>query len=546
MIRLAARHLVLALTLGVAAASAALAQCPASTPVQGAVPPGPLPVFPPSNWWNLDVSSAPVDPNSASYIAFINNGGTRRLHPDFGGEVAPGSVDIYGMPYAVVDGAQPKQAVTFQYWDESDGVDPATGRGIAFYPIPAQAISAPHWVEGGAPGSIDQRAQGDRHLLLIDCTNHGLYELYNVYYNAAQAQWYAGSGAYFDLNTNGRRPDTWTSADAAGLAIFPGLVRYDEAWNPAVTDIGHAFRVTVRATNSYVYPASHRAGSTAGALPMGARLRLKANVGGVDPALRTADPNVRKVFRAMQKHGLIVADNGSDLFITGSFDTRWNNDILNPAFASLSASDFDVIALGWNPPDGVPALGSVAANPATVVGGNAATGTVTLTAPAPAGGALVTTASASGAVTVPNAVLIAQGAASANFNIATAPVTVTTATTLSASYGGATRTTTVMVMPPPQPVLATLAVSRTSVVGGTSFSATVRLSGPAPSGGAVVILTSANLALVRVPASVVVPAGATATTFTVTTTATRRNRSVTLTASYAGVTRTATVTVTRN
>ena len=99
---------------------------------------------------------------------------------------------------------------------------------------------------------------------IIDCTNRYLYELYNVYYDATQSKWFAGSGAFFDLKTNNRRPDTWTSADAAGLAIFPGLVRYDEAWNAAITDIGHAFRVTVRATNGYVYPASHRAGSTTG------------------------------------------------------------------------------------------------------------------------------------------------------------------------------------------------------------------------------------------------------------------------------------------
>ena len=146
------------------------------------------------------------------------------------------------------------------------------------------------------------------------------------------------------MKTNNRRPDTWTSADAAGLAIFPGLVRYDEAWNDAITDIGHAFRVTVRSTNGYVYPASHRAGSTAGALPMGARLRLKQNVAGQDPVLRTSDPHMQKIFRAMQKYGLIVADNGSDMYITGTFDTRWNNDILNPAFSLLSASDFEVVA----------------------------------------------------------------------------------------------------------------------------------------------------------------------------------------------------------
>jgi len=138
--------LVLGLAWGPIAASNA--QCPATVPAQGAALPAPLPLFPADNWWNADISSAPVDSNSASLIAFINNGGTRKLHPDFGGEASPGSVDIYGMPYAVVDGAQPKQAVTFQYWDESDGVNMATGQGVPFYPIPSQAITEPHWSKG--------------------------------------------------------------------------------------------------------------------------------------------------------------------------------------------------------------------------------------------------------------------------------------------------------------------------------------------------------------------------------------------------------------
>jgi len=204
-------------------------------------------------WWNVDVSAAPVDPNSAGYIAFIDNGGTRRLHPDFGAEVSPGSVGIYGMPYAIVDGNEPKQPVTFQYWDESDGVDTSSGQGLPFYPIPAEAIAQPHWIEGGDAGNVDLRSQEDRHLIIVDCTHKYLYELYNVFYDAAHGKWLAGSGAFFDMKTNNRRPDGWTSADAAGLAILPGLVRYDEAWNPAVADIGHAFRVTVRATNGYVY-----------------------------------------------------------------------------------------------------------------------------------------------------------------------------------------------------------------------------------------------------------------------------------------------------
>ena len=362
----------LLLACGLLACLPALAQtCPGSVPAQGA--PAPANLFPADNWWNTDISTAPVDKHSTSYIAFINNGGTRRLHPDFGGEESPGSTAIYGFPYAVVDGSQPLQSVTFDYWDESDGVNMQTGAGVPFYPIPTQAISQQHWVEGGAPGSVDQRNDADRHLLIVDCTNRRLYELYNVWYSTAQQQWFAGSGAYFDMTRNDRRPEGWTSADAAGLAIFPGLVRYDEAANSAVADIHHAFRVTVRTSNGHVYPASHTAGATAGALPMGARLRLKQTVNGVDPVTRTSDPVARKIFRAMQRYGLIVADNGSDMYISGTFDVRWNNSALNPAFSALQASDFEVVQRGWKP---VPSL-SVA--DAAIAEGNAGTQTLAFT-----------------------------------------------------------------------------------------------------------------------------------------------------------------------
>jgi hypothetical protein len=142
------------------------------------------------------------------------------------------------------------------------------------------------------------------------------------------------------MSTFNRRPEGWTSADAAGLAILPGLVRFEEAMSGR--DIRHAFRVTVRATNGYVWPASHRAGSTSGALPMGARLRLKAT-----KDLSAYPPYIQRIFRAMQVYGLIVADNGSDMYITGAMDSRWNNGQLNPAFQGLTAGDFEVIQLGW-------------------------------------------------------------------------------------------------------------------------------------------------------------------------------------------------------
>jgi hypothetical protein len=292
-------------------AVAALGSIVAASNTLGGAIPGPLPIFPRDNWWNADISSAPVDPASAGYITFI--GPTKGMHPDFGGDVSAGSVQVYGFPYAVVDGTATLRTVQFQYADESDGVDHATNLSFPFYPIPDEAIAQAHWVEGGDPGNVDLRSSSDRHLLIVDRDRRYLYELYNVFY-----------------------------ADAAGLAILPGLVRYDEVIGSG--EIGHAFRVTVRATNGYVYPASHRAGSTTGALPMGARLRLKA---GRD--LSGFTPEMQKIFRAMQRYGLIVADNGSDLYVSGTYDTRWNNGVLNPAFRALTATDFEVIQLGVRP-----------------------------------------------------------------------------------------------------------------------------------------------------------------------------------------------------
>ena len=494
-------------------------QCPATTPLQGAPVPAPLPVLPADNWWNTDISAAPVDPASAGFISFI--GGSRKLHPDFGGEESPGSTSIYGFPYAIVDGSQPKQAVEFDYWDESDGVDMQTGEGIPFYPIPAQAIAQAHWVEGGAPANVDQRDDNDRHLLMVDCSNRTLYELYNVWYSSAQQQWYAGSGAFFDMNRNDRRPEGWTSADAAGLAIFPGLVRYDEAANPAVPEINHALRVTLRASNGHVYPASHTAGSSQGALPMGARLRLKARVDGVDPALRSNDPIARKIFRAMQKYGLIMADNGSDMYISGTFDVRWDNGKLNPAFSTLSASDFEVIQLGWKPTATAAQLTAVAASPNPVVGGQSSTGTVSLSATAPAGGATIALASASPAFSVPVSVTVAQGASSASFPITT-PVSTTAATgTLSASYAGVIRTTAFTVDPTPPALSIADALVMEGNTGTRVAVFMVKLSRPATSAMAYTATTADGSAIAgndyaARSATLSIPAGQASSSFNVT------------------------------
>ena len=314
--------------LGLAALSPVVGQVTRGGPL-----PGPLPLFPADNWWNLDVSAAPVDPNSAAFLAWIGNDG---LHPDFGGDA--GGDQIYGMPYIVVPGAQPLETVEFVlYGDESDAGAPDRPSG---YPIPAQARTQPKWIEGGAAGG---GTDGDHHLLIVDRDHRLLFELYQAHWNAAAGNWEAGSGAVFPLDANRRRPEGWTSADAAGLAILPGLVRYDEAYESA-EPIRHAFRFTLRDSNGYVFPASHRAGDNPSALPLGARLRLKANkdISGFPAPLR-------KIFQAMKTYGLILADNGSDMYITGTYDPRWDNDVLNPAFAALRASDFEVIELGWRP-----------------------------------------------------------------------------------------------------------------------------------------------------------------------------------------------------
>ena len=322
----------------------------AGSAVLGGALPAPLPLFPADNWWNIDISAAPVDPNSAAFIGFV--GSTIGLHPDFGAEQSPGGAYINGIPYIVVDGSQPKKTVEFEYADESDG------DGVPFYPIPDEAITQPHWIESGPPGNVDLRTSADRHMLIVDRDNRLLYELYNVFYDGTR--WHAGSGAFFDMKTNNRRPDGWTSADAAGLAILPGLVRYDEVFGS--DEIRHAFRMTVRATNSYyVYPASHRAGSNPLALPMGARLRLKSdfNISGFSAP-------VQKILRAMKKHGMIVADNGSDMYFTGTYDPRWVNGQFNDEFRKVTAASFEVVKLGYRSP-------SVTFFPHVVVGGGYST-----------------------------------------------------------------------------------------------------------------------------------------------------------------------------
>jgi hypothetical protein len=293
-------------------------------------------IFPADNWWNLDVSGAPLDPGSDDLVDWIcdrassNDPCDATVHPDFG-------PPPYGIPYIGVSGDQPLEPVTFVlYGSESDAGAPGRPEG---YPIPEIAREEAGWIEGGVAGG---GGSGDRHLLVVDRERRLLFELWATVWNGSEERWEAGSGAVFDLDTNDRRPEGWTSADAAGLAVLPGLVKVHEVQSGE--PIRHAFRVTVRATNGYVWPASHAAGSNQDAPPMGARLRLK---GSFD--LSPYEPEIQRIFQAMKTYGLIVADNGSDMFVQGTMDPAWDNDVLNPAFHSLTAADFEVVELGWDP-----------------------------------------------------------------------------------------------------------------------------------------------------------------------------------------------------
>jgi hypothetical protein len=270
------------------------------------------PLFPADNIWNVPVDTLPIHPNSAAYINTI--GAERHVHADFGsGEWDGGPI---GIPYVVVPGNQPKVNVTFGYDDESD---PGP------YPIPPNPP-----IEGGP------NADGDRHILLVDRDNCLLYELFAAY-PQTDGSWEAGSGAIFDLNSHALRPDGWTSADAAGLPILPGLVRYDEV---ASGEISHAIRFTTsRTRRDYVWPARHFASNLTGSEypPMGQRFRLRA-----DYPIDGFSPPVQVILQAMKKYGLILADNGSPWYISGVPDERWDNDMLHEMDV-LQGSDFEAV-----------------------------------------------------------------------------------------------------------------------------------------------------------------------------------------------------------
>jgi hypothetical protein len=280
--------------------------------VVGAPPPREYacPIFPASNPLNEDVSRAPVDAQSAQYIAAIGANG--HLHADFGTNPS------YGIPYVVVGSRQPKVPIVFSEFGEESNPGP--------YPVPPNAP-----VEGGGEA-------GDRHVLTVQKGSCKLYELYAA--SRSGAGWKAGSGAVFDLRSNALRPEGWTSADAAGLPIFPLLVRYPEV---RAGRIDHALRVTVERTQrGYIHPATHFAsGSSDPSLPpMGLRLRLKASF-----SLAGYRGQALVVLRALKRYGLIVADNGSSWYITGAPDPRWNDEDLNQ-LKNVPGSAFEAVHTG--------------------------------------------------------------------------------------------------------------------------------------------------------------------------------------------------------
>ena len=272
-------------------------------------------VFPAGDPWNHSIATDPVDPNSDNLISTCGAG--LSLHPDFGTTYQGAA---WGIPFVTVHGSQQRVPVTFDYDDESD---------VGPYPIPRNAP-----IEGGSSSS------GDRHVLVVDVDSWKLYELFDAHPVSGSTSWTAGSGAIFDLASGTLRPAGWTSADAAGLPIFAGLVRYDEAVTNGV--ISHALRFTCPTSRrAYVPPARHYASSRTDVNqpPMGMRVRLKA---GVDISGFPAE--VRVILTALKTYGMFLADNGGGFFLSGAPDSHWNDGNIN-TLKQLHGSDFEVVQM---------------------------------------------------------------------------------------------------------------------------------------------------------------------------------------------------------
>jgi hypothetical protein len=271
-------------------------------------------IFPRDNEWNRDISADAVDPNSSTYINSI--GAAVSLRADFGRSY---DGHTFGIPYVVVPSNQPRVSVGFDYDDESD---PGP------YPFP---MDAP--IEGGPDGD------GDRHIIAVDCDAGRIYETFSSWPNGHGFD--AASGAIFNIDSNALRPKGWTSADAAGLPVFAGLVRHDEVVERG--EINHALRFTVKnSQRAYVWPATHWASTkTDPSLPpMGMRVRLKASVD-----ISKYPPEAQVILRALKKYGMFLADNGADWFLSGAPNESWNEDALF-TLRQVKGSDFEVIKMG--------------------------------------------------------------------------------------------------------------------------------------------------------------------------------------------------------
>jgi cell division septation protein DedD len=279
-------------------------------PARALAPPGTAcPVFPSNNVWHADISKLPVNKRSAAWLSSMSASSTH-LHPDFG----PSGGFPYGIPYNVVSGSHPKVHIAFTYADESDPGPYPFGSDIS--------------IEGGS------NAGGDRHAIMIDKSTCVLYELYDAHYSSHPT---AGSGAIWKLTSNKLRPAGWTSADAAGLPIFAGLVRLDEV---RAGNVNHAIRVTASQTDrSYIWPARHQAGAASNhnLPPMGARFRLKAGY-----SIARFRSDTQTILRAMKKYGLIVADNGSNWYFQGTAEDGWSNAMLDE-LKSVPAGAFEAV-----------------------------------------------------------------------------------------------------------------------------------------------------------------------------------------------------------
>jgi hypothetical protein len=421
------------------------------------------PLYPANNILNTPVDTLPVHPRSAAWVANVSSGGdgaSRTFHMDFGAGLWEGGP--IGIPYVVVNGSQPKVPVSFTWADESDAGP---------YPVPPNAP-----VEGGTNGT------GDRHVLVLDNTNCILYELFYAWPQNGGASWTADAGAKFDLRSNALRPAGWTSADAAGLAVLPSLVLYDEVASGAIR---HAIRFTAsRTQRAYLWPARHYASTVTdlNVAPMGARFRMKASVD-----LNRFTGEARIIAQAMKTYGIILADNGSPWYVTGAPDERWNNSTLRQLH-SLTGNDFEAVdasslmvdpnsgeAAGGTPPPPppptpTPTTTSLASslNPSTAGQSVTFTATVASSTGAPAGNVDFRDGSTviSGCATV----ALSSGAATCSTSaLATGTRSITAAYAGNATHAASTSAVVSQVVqsapPPPPPSTVTVSVVKSGTAG---------------------------------------------------------------------------------